>query len=281
MSSSQIEWRHLNQGPHRIPCPACYRGTKDDAMGLTVHSEGAIWHCFRCGMAGAERSGVQSIKQSSIPMSFTGKQNETLAPKWSLYFDRLPTLTGTLGEVYLRSRRCVIPPTSSALRFDPAAWHWPTRSKLPALVALLTDFQDARIQRSLHFTFLAADGLVKAQVDRNRLMLANHRKFGAVIRLWPDDEVTDGLALAEGIESALSAAHIFTPMWATGDAGNMAGLLVVEGISALTIFADHDKAGLDAAHKLAERWRAAGQRARILRAKAVGFDPNDVLKAAT
>ena len=33
------------------------------------------------------------------------------------------------------------------------------------------------------------------------MLCKGHRKAGGVIRLWPDDEVTDGLAVAEGIET--------------------------------------------------------------------------------
>lgn len=251
-------------------------------MGLTVDVDGALWNCFRCGLAGAARTGKQSITRTATPkrQQAQPEHHETLSLQWSNYYDHLQRLPGTLGGAYLRSRGCVIPPADSALRFDPAAFHWPTQSKRPAIIALMTDFEDAGIRRSLHFTFLAVDGSGKAQIDRPKLLLAKHRKAGAVIRLWPDEGVTDGLALAEGIESALSAAHIFTPIWATGDAGNMGGLIVLDGIGALTVFADHDEAGLNAAHELAHRWRQAGRVVDVLRPRTPGADANDSLKAA-
>lgn len=93
-----------------------------------------------------------------------------------------------------------------------------------------------------------------------------------MIRLWSDEAVTHGLAIAEGIESALAAAHLFTPVWAAVDADNLAQLPALCGIEALTIFADHDKAGMKGAATCAQRWREAGREVRVLRARAAGAD---------
>ena len=65
-----------------------------------------------------------------------------------------------------------------------------------------------------------------------------------MVRLWPDEAVTYGLCVGEGLETCLTAAHGFTPVWACLDAGNLAGLPVLPGVEALTIVADHDEAGL-------------------------------------
>lgn len=282
MKTLQIDWHRLEVGSHRLPCPACDKGGKDTALSLTAGADGAVWNCFRCGWAGAERTGRQATTRTAMParQKASSGHHETLSRQWADYYCGLQRLPGTLGETYLHSRGCVIPPADSALRFDPAAFHWPSQSKLSAIVALMTDFEDASIWRSLHFTFLAADGSGKANVERPKLLLAKHRKAGAVIRLWPDDAVTDGFAVAEGIESALSAAHIFTPIWATGDAGNMAALVVLDGMESITVFADHDEAGLNAAHELADRWRLAGRAARVLRPREHGTDANDVVRMA-
>ena len=72
--------------------------------------------------------------------------------------------------------------------------------------------------------------------------------------MWPDENVTGALGLAEGIETALCAAHGFTPMWAAIAAGNLALFPVLAGIESLTVFADHDDAGIRAAAALASRW---------------------------
>src|SRR5690606_13343210 len=109
-----------------------------------------------------------------------------------------------------------------------------------------------------HFTRLAADGSGKAGTDCDRILLRGFPKRGGVIRLWPDESVTTGLGIAEGIETALSAAHAFQPVWSVLDAGNLCIFPVLDGIESLTISADNDAAGLKAA-------RACGQR------RAVGF----------
>jgi putative DNA primase/helicase len=80
-----------------------------------------------------------------------------------------------------------------------------------------------------------------------------------VIRLWPDEDVTCGLGIAEGIETALAAAHGFTPVWAAIDAGNLGALPLLPAIGSLTIFVDHDYVGLRAAVRLATHWGEAGR----------------------
>ena len=50
-----------------------------------------------------------------------------------------------------------------------------------------------------------------AGVSPPRMLLGKHRKAGGVIRLWPDDSVTSGLAVAEEIETALTVATVFKP----------------------------------------------------------------------
>src|SRR5690606_23881078 len=104
------------------------------------------------------------------------------------------------------------------------------------------------------------------------------RKAGGVVRLWPDEAVTTGLAIAEGIESALAAGRVFAPAWATMDAGNLQRLPVLPGIEALTIFADRAESGTGqkAAAACAERWRDAGREVRVLAPVLTGRDMADI-----
>jgi hypothetical protein len=132
---------------------------------------------------------------------------------------------------------------------------------------------------SLHFTRLAADGRGKAGTDRDKLLLKGHRKAGGVIRLWSDDDVTHGLAIAEGIESALAAAHVFTPVWACVDAGNLAAFDVLPGVECLTIFADHDEVGLKAAKASGQRWADAGREVHLVTPVKPGLDCADLVAA--
>jgi hypothetical protein len=112
---------------------------------------------------------------------------------------------------------------------------------------------------------------------------------GCVIRLWPDEAVTTGLVIGEGIETTLAAAlHVehrgtlLQPAWATGCAANMADFPVLAGIEALTILVDNDKSstGQDAAAACARRWLAAGREVIRLTPKTIGTDFNDIIKGS-
>jgi hypothetical protein len=117
-------------------------------------------------------------------------------------------------------------------------------------------------------------------VDQPRLLLGGHTKAEGVIRLWSDEAVTYGLGVGEGVESTLSLAHAYTPVWACIDAGNLSTLPVLDGIEALTIAADFDPTGIAAARECARRWRAAGRQARIVMADQFGSDLNDEVQHA-
>ena len=103
-----------------------------------------------------------------------------------------------------------------------------------------------------------------------------------IIRLTPDEDVTYGLWLAEGLETALSAmAKGIRPVWSTGTTAIMKTFPVLNGIDCLTIIADHDAsgAGEEAAREVEARWRRAGRKARILMPEQPG-DLNDLLQSA-
>jgi hypothetical protein len=175
---------------------------------------------------------------------------------------------------YLIDRGCALPHPDGDLRWHPALRH-PSGHLGPALVALITDVRHPERRLSLHRTWIGADGR-KADIETPRLLLAGHPKAGGVIRLWPDDWVTTGLGVAEGIETALAAAKRFTPVWAAIDATNLGSFPVLAGIEALTIVADHDQAGVNSALNLGRRWRQAGREVFVLYPETPGTDWCDV-----
>lgn len=184
---------------------------------------------------------------------------------------------GTIGEQYLQARGCVIPPADGDLRFHPSLPHPPSGYVGPALVGLVTHAQ-TREPMSLHRTWVQADGS-KADCDPPRMLLGGHAKKMGVIRLWPDECVTYGLAVAEGIETALSLAHAYTPAWACIDAGNLAALPVLAGIETLVIGADNDDAGITAAEACATRWTDAGCEVFVVTPEGEKSDLNDLARA--
>lgn len=213
-------------------------------------------------------------------------KHQTLSPYGlRLWASSLP-LAGTIGAQYLKARGCPLPPEDGDLRFL-SALRYPELGETPkeraaqpdycgpALVARVTDIVTGE-PIGLHFTWVRPDGTKADTPGPARLPLGGHRKAGGCIRLWPDEAVTHGLGVGEGIESCLSLAHAFTPAWSLIDAGNLAALPVLPGIEALTIAQDNDPAGRRAAHTVAERWAAAGAEVAIVAAVGEGQDLNNV-----
>lgn len=254
----------------RAPCPQCDRGPRDKALAITTDARGTVSYCHRCGYVASEHHEVRSQAAIRTPSRSERLDWNTRAES---IWRRTQSLAGTLGERYLQHRGCALPPRDSHLRYLPGDDRYP-----PSLCAAITDICTAK-PISLHFTRLAIDGRGKAGTDHDKLLLAGHRKRGGCIRLWPDDSVTHGLAVAEGIETALAAAHAYEPIWSTVDAGNMTAFPVLAGIESLTLYADHDAAGLSAARVCAQRWRNAGRDVRVLMPATVGHDAADEVAA--
>jgi hypothetical protein len=194
---------------------------------------------------------------------------------WGLSIWRDTTgLPGTIADRYLLARCCALPPADGHLRFHPHLEH-PSGYVGPALVGLITD-AITREPISLHRTWIKADGTkADVEVGKERLVLAGHRKQGGVIRLWPDEAVSYGLGIAEGIETALTLATVLKPVWSLLDAGNLAAFPVLGGIEVLTIAADNDEAGLRGANACATRWTEVGCDVRVVVPPVKGMDLND------
>lgn len=263
----------LAVGDHRLRCPECGRSDRDKTLGVTIKPDGgAVAHCFRCGFVGAHRDPGQrkapSVAQRKIPEKAMNLSD------WGMgFWHQCQTLSGVAVD-YLNARNCVIPPVDSDLRWHPAVKH-PSGYTGPALVALVTDVHTRRA-KSLHRTWINSDGTKAASPAR--LPLAGHELRNGVIRLWPDDAVTHGLGVAEGIETALSLAWAFKPVWALIDAGHLAKFSPLPGIESLVIACDNDPAGISAARKCGAMWADAGVEVCMTRQEL--NDLNDVVREA-
>ncbi len=271
---SEIDWN----GPRRQTCPGCGRGPKDRTCGVTLDERGGVAHCHRCKYVENRfddevrlRPGRQIARPPRI------EKHEVLSDYWQRVWNDCRPLSGD-GRAYLEARCCVIPPADGDLRYHPSLKHTPSGTAGPALVALVTDFVTGQ-PISMHRTWIRADGS-KADLDPPRMLIPDHRKAGGVVRLWPDEAVTRGLGIAEGIESALSLAHAFSPVWACIDAGNMAALPVVAGIDSLLIGADNDTAGIAAARSCSANWMAQGREVSVVLPDRHKTDLNDLARAA-
>lgn len=267
-----IDWSKSRQ-----PCPACDKGSKDTALHVDQNPDGScIAYCHRCHYT--ERYAMADSRPLVRPGSRQEREQRytILSDFGRALWGECGPLAGTIGEQYLLARHCVIPPMEGDLRYHPMLPHKPSGYAGPALVALVTDAITCE-PISLHRTWIRADG-TKAEIDPARMLLGNHRKDGGVIRLWPDEEVTGSLGVAEGIETALSLAHAHKPVWSLIDAGNLAKFPALGGIETLLIAVDNDPAGISAADACATRWHEAG--AEVLMVKAAEGDINDLAKRA-
>jgi len=175
---------------------------------------------------------------------------------------------GTLAETYLRKRgiTCPLPDT---LRFQAIGWH-PSGYRFPMMVARV----DGGARFAVHRTYLSPDG-GKAPLDLNKAMLG--ACAGGAVRVAQGD---GPLVVAEGIETALSLACGLlsgpAAIWAALSTSGMRGLVLPPIPGRLTVAADGDQPGSEAAAALASRAEALGWRVMLLPAPD-GRDWNDVL----
>ena len=155
-------------------------------------------------------------------------------------------IAGTLAERYLVEHRKL--DTKGISLGHALRWHPGIR----ALVALMTDPLSSE-PIGVHRTFFASDG---SKLERKML-----GRQGPV-QLSPDDAVTMSLGLTEGIEDGLAVLQSgWRPVWSATSAGAIARFPVLPGVESLTVFADSDAAGLQAAERCRDRWLAAGREA--------------------
>lgn len=188
------------------------------------------------------------------------------------------SIEGTPAETYLRGRgiTCDIPVVLAYHRKCPRG----RGERHPALVALLLD-QDTNEFCGIHRTFIKPDGSGKVEDGIPKMMLGRARH--AAIKLDPSADVSRGLGICEGIETALSIKSMgWDKVWAVGSAGNIRSFPVLDDVHDLTVFADNDvsEVGVESARQCVQRWRDAGRESKIICPNDPGTDWNDVLRRA-
>lgn len=171
---------------------------------------------------------------------------------------------GTVVERYLYSRAItLLPPT---IRFANLT-HSPTGLLLPAMVAAVQG-PDGEIV-GCHRTFLQTDGMGKAPVTGNRMMIGRCR--GGAVRLGKAGE---RLAIGEGIETCLSVAQEVPdlPVWAALSTSGMKAVVIPDAVVEAVILADNDAPGELAAKEAATRFLRAGKSAKIARPSLKDFN---------
>lgn len=266
------------------PCPVCQPDRRKGQNALTVadgRNGRLVLDCKKsaCGFldilaAAGLRSGdytppdMATLAQREREAKAEAEKRAKLA--WRLWLEAKP-IASTVAETYLRGRgiTCPLPAT---LRFHGACWHGPTARRYPALVALVEGSGAAAVHR----TWLRADGSGKADIEPAKAMLG--ATAGGAVRLA---QGSGRLVAAEGIESTLSLACGLlgepATLWAALSTSGLRGLHLPPQPGRLTIAADGDGPGREAAHNLAERAHALGWQVSILD-PGTGRDFNDILQ---
>jgi putative DNA primase/helicase len=124
-------------------------------------------------------------------------------------------------------------------------WH----PRAHAVIARMIDPVSGQA-RGVHRTFLGSSA---EKINRKMLGPAG------VVAIASFDMVTLGIGLTEGIEDGIAVILSgWQPIWAATSAGAISRFPVLQGVDALTIFADADPPGMRAAEACQEVWRAAG-----------------------
>jgi hypothetical protein len=248
------------------------------------------YHCFGCGAHGD----IFDWTMSQYRMSFseavaslgggTVHERQREPPPIAVPVMRQPSATtglflrawnegldpaGTTVETYLRKRGGLTIPDGAPIRFHPRCQRGPRDliggpEYWPAMLALMTNPLTGD-PTGVHRTFLLHDGsakapeTIRANGEGEDVTLPAKGILGTwgVIRL--EEWQGDGLGLAEGVETALAVSQRLEwhPVWAAGCRGTIATFPVMDH-HALTIFADGDTPGREAAAACADRWTEAG-----------------------
>jgi hypothetical protein len=276
---------HLSGKWINIPGPG--HSSKDRSLGIMFDPKAPDG--FRISSLASDdpvtcRKHVSALLKNSAPnlSELTGAHSladetraERISRSMAIWSEAIP-INGTVGEKYLIARRC-LPMTgdsfSNVLRFHPLCPFGSNR--FPAMVALIRDVISGE-PSGVHRTALRDDGSGKRTMPDShpaKMMLGLAK--GAAVMFGPSDS---RVGIAEGIETALSAQKIFSmPVWACLSAGGLAGCPIINGLEHLTVFADHDKAGIRAAMDCARRYQKNGIEADLRYPPTPGDDWNSYL----
>lgn len=246
-----------------VPLFFCHAGCSQEAVVAALRQRGLWSETARSQDPLIQRQ--PSRADSAPPSRDDGKRTETALSIWQA----ATPAGGTLVQTYLVSRGLNLTPPPT-LRFHGGLKH-PSGDIWPAMVALVTRGTDDT-PMAIHRTFLARDGMGKAPVVLQQMMLGPCR--GGAVRLGA---IADVLMVGEGIETCLAAMQATgRPAWAALSTSGLRALDLPPEARAVIILADGDDPGEAAAREAALRWKREGRSVRIARPPR-GTDFNDLL----
>ncbi|MFA5323998.1 MAG: primase-helicase zinc-binding domain-containing protein [Smithella sp.] len=245
------------------PCPFC--GGKDRYR-YTDKNGGGEYFCNQCGygdgfdliqkVTGIEFKDVLNKVSEMIGVVKMDKPKQTNnidAKKMlnDLWKASKPLTGSDPVSKYLHSRKIVLTPEN--IRYCQKCYEKDTNKEYPAMIARIQNAEGKPI--SLHRTYLSDNG--KADVPSpKKTMTPTEPIAGGAIRLFMPGGLFDAetLGVAEGIESAMSAAQIYSiATWSVISTSIMEKWIPPKEFKKIIIFADNDKscAGGKAAYTLA------------------------------
>jgi len=256
----------LPPGKHG-PCPFC---AGSDRFRLDRDASDGTWFCNQCTPQAGDGF---SLLEKCLGITFIGaikKVSEIIGvvemddikpkpvvdpgPALNKLWKASTKLTGSDPvSRYLRSRGLILTPDN--IRFCPNCYESDSKTNMPAMVARIQNKAGKPV--SLHRTYLNGDN--KARIESpKKIMPPTEPLPGAAVRLFTPGGMFEEktLGIAEGIETAISAAQLFSiATWSVMSTSLMTGFDPPYEYKNIVIFADNDSnfAGQKAAYKLASK----------------------------
>ena len=262
---------HLS-GRH-VGCPVCKGGV--DRFRWDNKEGKGTWICSKCGagngvqlvmkLKGLEFKQAAEFIESILPKTEVklpeaagrskGAQAEAMRRLWT----KARLLDGNdIASRYLGNRGISLRDEQTCLRHIDALPYWNGKgASVGVYGGMLAKFVSPDEKwATLHKTYLEEPG-VKAKVEKPRMLMPGGMPQGGAVRLGPVCEV---MGIAEGIETALSAANLYdVPVWAALSANSLVRWEPPEGCKHVIVFGDRDEsftgqmASYELAHKLVAR----------------------------
>jgi putative DNA primase/helicase len=272
------------------PCPIC--GGKDRFRFDDKGGSGSFY-CNACGAGSGvdlvmrvrkvEFAEARRLIEEQLPSAVVAKPKAQRGIDPAVFVDMWRAARPLNGidppSKYLMSRGLSFDTFPSQLRFMPRmTYHHEDkrRSEHPAMLALFVAPDAA--SATVHITYLDDYGR-KADVPKSRKLAPGPIPPGGAVRLASSAE---SMGIAEGIETALSAARLFgMPVWAALSANGLMKWQPPKTVRHVTVFGDTDDSftGQHKAYALACRLRTEGFAVDVALPEQMGTDWNDELMA--
>lgn len=271
------------------PCPLC--GGKDRFRWDNKDGRGS-YICSQCGAGDGMKLAIEytgkpfrevaqmidemvgNLKPEAPRQAMSDQQRRNVLR--DTYRATVPVQPGDLVHKYLRTRGVDELIYPDALRFSDRLKDG-EGGVHPAMVAMVSGPNGKPV--TMHRTFLARDGLGKAEMAAPRKLMPGEVPEGSCVRLC--EYVAGGpIGIAEGIETALSASALYEiPVWAAINSAILKKWLPPEGCDEVAIFGDNDPkfGGQAAAWALAHGLAVKGVKVTVHIPERPGTDFNDVL----